>query len=79
MVVPVDIASYALGLVKGIGFFEYMITTIIGVAYFSFVFAYLSSAVFAGDILFFSALGVVSAVLFYGCWAILMRHARNRE
>ncbi len=74
MVVPVDIASYALGVIPTIRFSEYLLTTIVGVAYFSFVFAYLGTAALEGQWLFFALVGVGSAVLFYFGWAILRRH-----
>ncbi len=43
MVIPVDILSYALGLFSKISFSRYILSTIIGITPFAFVFSYLGS------------------------------------
>lgn len=76
MSIPADVLSYALGLVKGIKFLPYLAATILGVAFFSFAFAYLGEAFFESEWFVLLSLGAVSVVLFSLCWFILLRHLR---
>lgn len=41
MIMPVDILSYALGLFSKVGHFKYLVTTLIGITPFAFLFAYI--------------------------------------
>ncbi len=77
MTLPVDIMSYALGLVRAIPFVPYLVATAIGVTWFSFAFAYAGDAFFTRDHTALIAVGVSSLVLFVGCWVLLVHHARR--
>jgi len=75
MLVPVDMLSYALGLMGSVSLFKYTVATAIGVSWFSFIFAYLGDALYKADtagITFFGALTV--AVLVIG-WAVVRKMA----
>lgn len=73
---PVDIASYALGLAKGIGLIEYTLATAIGVTWFSFAFAYLGEALIEGNMLLLTQLGIASALVFGGAGYLLKKRSR---
>jgi len=74
MVIPVDVLSYAVGLVSSIRFLPYSVATFIGITPFSFIFAYGGSAFFEGR--YVSLLLTVGGgvVLFLFAWYILKRH-----
>ena len=63
MIIPADILSYALGLFSSVGLIPYTIGTIVGVSYFSFVFAYLGVAAFESNIVTFAIVGLVSVLV----------------
>lgn len=74
MSMPVDITSYALGLVQSVSFTHYTLATIIGVSWFSFAFAYLGDALFQHHWSVAVWFGSSSLVLLLGSWYILLRH-----
>lgn len=76
MAIPVDLLSYALGLIKTIRFWPYTIATVIGVSWFSFAFAYLGDAFFESNWFVLGVVGALSVVLFILCWFILLRHSK---
>jgi len=76
MVVPVDVLSYAIGLVSSMRFWPYTAATFIGITPFSFIFAYSGSAFFEGRfalLLFFAGGGVA---LFAIAWYSLKLRLR---
>jgi len=68
---PVDLASYALGLVKNLSFYSYIAATAIGVSWFSFSFAYLGEAFFSGNTVVFLEVALASGTVFAAAWYIL--------
>ena len=68
---PVDLASYALGLVKNLSFYSYIAATAVGVSWFSFSFAYLGDAFFSGNTVVFVEVALASATVFTAAWYIL--------
>ena len=62
MVLPVDVLSYALGLFSRMELWKYSLATLLGVAPFSFVLAYLGPAVVGGEVFLVLALGILLAV-----------------
>lgn len=77
MTLPVDIMSYALGLVRAVPFVPYLIATAIGVTWFSFAFAYAGNAFFTMNRPLLLVVGSTSLVLFIVCWVLLLRSARR--
>ncbi|MFT5036446.1 MAG: putative membrane protein YdjX (TVP38/TMEM64 family) [Candidatus Azotimanducaceae bacterium] len=73
LTLPVDIASYALGLIKSVGFIEYTMATMLGVTWFSFAFAYLGDALLTGNMPLIIELGSVSLLIFIAGWYMLRR------
>jgi len=74
MVIPVDVLSYAVGLVSNIRLRSYTIATVIGITPFAFVFSFGGSAFFSGQhsiLLFLAGFGVA---LFVFVWHILNRN-----
>lgn len=76
MAVPVDLLSYALGLLTKMPLPSYALATVIGVTPFSFVFAYLGDALFSHR---YYLLAVLLALLFVALSAFLLvtRHVRR--
>ena len=74
LTIPVDVASYAIGLTSTISFWKYTIATVIGVSWFSFAFAYLGNAFFERNTLLLEIVGVLSLIIFIGGWYILTYH-----
>lgn len=75
MIVPVDILSYAVGLLSSMPLSTYLYATALGVAPFSFVFAYAGGAFAEGSYLTFAGIGVLGIALF---WYIARRMRRFR-
>jgi len=71
LTLPVDLVSYALGLVKNLSFYSYIAATIVGVTWFSFAFAYLGDAFFKGNIIVFIEVALVSGTVFGIAWYLL--------
>jgi len=64
MVIPVDILSYAVGLLSSMRLIPYAVATFIGVIPFSFVFAYGGAALFPTQYAVLIALGAVASLMF---------------
>lgn len=79
MAIPVDAMSYALGLVRTISFWNYTIATMIGVAWFSFIFAYAGTAYLDSQWALLIGISAVSIVLFLASWFILLRHYKKER
>jgi len=76
MVVPVDFLSYAIGLVSTIPLGTYTLATLIGVAPFSFIFAYGGSILIGGNFLLLAGMVVVGATVFALAWYMLRARGR---
>lgn len=78
IVIPTDILSYAVGLLTRIRFTTYVYATALGVAPFSFIFAYGGQAI--AERSFFQLLGlvIVGGVLFYVVYVLAKRARRPR-
>ncbi|MDC1205229.1 VTT domain-containing protein [Candidatus Pacebacteria bacterium] len=79
LTIPVDIASYALGLTKSVHITEYILATIIGVSWFSFAFAYLGDALLTGNMPLFIELGAFSLLIFIAGWYMLRSQKLKAE
>lgn len=73
LTIPVDVASYALGLTRTIGFLEYTLATFVGVIWFSFAFAYMGDALFSGNTPLLIELAGASLVIFTVGWYLLRK------
>jgi uncharacterized membrane protein YdjX (TVP38/TMEM64 family) len=71
LTLPVDLVSYALGLVKNLNFSSYIAATFVGVVWFSFAFAYLGDAFFKGDAIVFMEVALASGMVFGSAWYFL--------
>lgn len=78
LTLPVDLISYAIGISKSVGFWEYTLATLIGVSWFSFAFAYMGEALFERNISLLLSVGGVSLAVFIGGWYAL-RRSQNRR
>jgi len=76
-ILPVDLMSYALGLIPGVRFGTYLAATGLGVIWFSFAFAYLGEAFLAGNRWLFIQLAVASLAIFSVAWYMLKRAAAS--
>lgn len=74
MIVPVDLLSYAIGLLSSMPLRTYVYATALGVAPFSFVFAYAGGAFAEGSYLTFAGISVLGAAFF---WYIVRRMRRS--
>ena len=71
MTLPVDVASYALGLTTSIGVLEYTAATFVGVIWFSFAFAYLGDALLTGNMPLLIEISGASLLVFITGWYLL--------
>jgi uncharacterized membrane protein YdjX (TVP38/TMEM64 family) len=78
LTLPVDLVSYALGLVKNLSFSSYIAATFVGVIWFSFAFAYLGDAFFEGNIIVFVELVLASCMVFGIAWYFLRLHKSDK-
>lgn len=76
MLVPVDVLSYALGLMHNVPVISYVVATALGVLPFAFIFAYSGEAYVRGDVDVLVALGGAGVLLFLVGWR-LMRAKRR--
>lgn len=76
LTLPVDLASYALGLAKSVGIVEYTLATVIGVTWFSFVFAYLGEALIERNAMLLLELTAPSLLIFGGAWYLLKKRSQ---
>ena len=77
LTLPVDLVSYALGLSKSIGFFEYVAATFVGVIWFSFAFAYMGDALLNKNIVLLIEIGAVSVLVFTIGWLLIARRRKK--
>lgn len=75
-VLPVDMSSYAIGLLSAVSFRDYTLATLIGIAPFSFVFAYIGPAVINRDITHI-VLIVVASLIILGFGYIVIRRRKT--
>lgn len=76
LVLPTDLASYALGFSKSLGFMEYFGATLIAVVWYSFALTYLGNALVSGQILLAFKLALGLLVIFSIGW-YLLRQSKN--
>lgn len=74
VILPVDILSYALGMLSTVSFRTYTLASAVGILWFSFVFAYMGEAFKKGDYVLLSSIGVASIVVLYSAW----RYAQHK-
>lgn len=79
LTIPVDIASYALGLSTGVRFKEYVAGTFVGVSWFSFAFAYMGDALLNKNFIILLELSLVSLAIFGLGWYQLKRSRSNKD
>jgi len=79
MVVPVDILSYALGLFSSVSLFRYTLATVIGVAYFSFAFAYIGEAAYSSNVMLLGIVAVASLTMFGVAWWCVVQKMRKKD
>lgn len=78
LTLPVDVASYALGLTKSLSFASYFAATVVGVSWFSFAFAYMGDAFFTGNKIVLLELVLISLGVFVFAWYILKQQRRDK-
>ncbi len=71
--VPVDVLSYALGLIPSVSFGTYLAATVVGVTWFSFAFAYVGDALVTQNLYLLVTLGGASLAVFTIGWYLLRR------
>jgi uncharacterized membrane protein YdjX (TVP38/TMEM64 family) len=76
LVLPVDVTSFALGLLRNLRFAPYAIASLIGILPFAFVWSYAGSKLASGQYLLFAALA--AALILIGVLARRYWSARNR-
>lgn len=80
MLVPVDILSYAIGLVSRMRIVPYTLATAIGVTPFSFIFAYAGHAAVTGEYTIVAiGIGVVALALLFAYRSIRLRRRQERN
>lgn len=77
--IPVDVLSFALGLVSTVPFWTYTLATAIGVTWFSFAFAYLGEAFFTGNLWLFTEISLISLAIIVVAWYMLRRRKWQSE
>ncbi len=78
MALPVDILSYAVGLLSSMPLWQYTLATAIGVAPFSFIFSYLGVAFLSGRYEFLVGLVVLGIFLFSFAYYFTTRSSNRR-
>ncbi len=68
IIIPVDALSYALGLFTKVTFRIYLFATMIGVFWFSFVFAYAGTFIARGNYVHLAMVSVASVAILYISW-----------
>ncbi|MEX0931899.1 MAG: VTT domain-containing protein [Candidatus Paceibacterota bacterium] len=78
MMLPVDVLSYALGIVSTISFKKFMLATLIGIIPFSFIYTYAGKSAYSGDI---TGLVVVllAGVLLFGITLYSYKYLRKND
>ena len=73
MILPVDVASYALGVFSTVSFRIYSLATGLGIGWFSYAFSYGSVALINHDYVLLFGIGVASMLILYGSWKYARR------
>jgi uncharacterized membrane protein YdjX (TVP38/TMEM64 family) len=68
MILPVDVLSYALGMLSTVSFRIYTLASAIGILWFSFAFAYMGEAFKNDNYVLLSCISVASVVVLYSAW-----------
>ena len=79
MIIPVDIFSYALGMLTTVSIRLYACATLVGLLWFSFAFAYAGSALMSGDYVLLGSIGVASGVILYLSWRYARKVLRSEK
>ncbi len=77
MMIPVDVLSYALGFVSTVTLREFVITTVLGVSWFAFAFAYFGEALFTRNYVLLTGIGVASVAILLGCRLYIKSHTNK--
>ncbi len=77
MLIPVDLLSYALGFLSTVKLGEYVLTTIIGVSWFSFAFAYMGDAIMSRNYVLLGGIGVASILVLSIAYSYLRKGKRK--
>ncbi len=77
LVIPVDIFSYTLAMFTTVSLRIYALSTVLGILWFSFAFAYLGDAIANQDYVLLSVLGVASVLILYISWRYVRRTMRT--
>ena len=78
LITPVDILSYVLGTFSLVSFRTYVSATMIGIAWFSFAFAYAGNSLIKGNYVLLGGIGVASVLLIVGA-GIVVRTMLNKR
>lgn len=73
VMLPVDVISYAVGLFTVMRFRKYMLATVLGIAPFSFIYAYGGEAILMGNYLVFASITLGAAILILIIWLALQK------
>lgn len=79
MMIPVDILSYALGLLSTVPLLEYTVATVIGISWFAFAFAYLGDAAIEQNYVLFAAIGALSLIILVFGWGYVLQRIRKNK
>lgn len=78
VIVPVDVLSYALGIVSSVSLLKYTLTTAIGVSWFSFTLAYSGKAFTSGNYVLLGGISVASVIIvLFALWYIRGKASTN--
>ncbi len=77
MTIPADALSYVLGLFTVISYRVYILATMIGIAWFSFGFAYLGDSLMNGNYVLLIPISVASIFILYFLWVYIKKRQRN--
>ncbi len=79
MTIPADALSYVLGLFTVISYRVYIFATLIGIAWFSFGFAYLGDSLMSGNYVLLIPISVASISILYFFWVYIKKRKQNTE
>lgn len=79
LVLPVDALSYALGLFTTISYTVYVSATMVGVLWFSFVFAYMGDSFIQGNYVLLTSISVASVAIVYFSWRYIKKKRSSKE
>ncbi len=79
MVLPVDMSSYAIGLLSTVSFRDYCLATAIGIVPFSFVFAYIGPALLQKNVKLVGLMVLVSLIILGAGYRVLKKRATHHD